>query len=102
MKIDRSYFISIIVILFILILAVPNVNGENELTKDSDTTVENYQVEKPGTITFTTGSKIIGKVEKPQVMIFLVKEKPIYKEITIERSFKEELLLPLPFFPFTE
>ncbi|MCX7726937.1 MAG: hypothetical protein N2053_08815 [Chitinispirillaceae bacterium] len=95
------FFVKYTVITIILILSVSNIKGNNNSSEENDTTTGNYQIEKPGTITFTTGSKIVGKVEKPQVMIFLIKEKPIYKEITIERSFKEELLRPLPFLPFT-
>lgn len=84
-------------ITFILTFVVLNVKGENNSTNvKNDTTDANYQIEEPGTITFTAGSKIIGKVEKPQVMIFLVKEKPLYKDITIEYSFKEEILRSLP------
>jgi hypothetical protein len=61
-----------------------------------------YKIEKPGTITFTVGVKIKGKVEKPQVMIFLPKEKPIYREHSLERSFASELAEPLDFSPIIE
>jgi hypothetical protein len=61
-----------------------------------------YKIEKPGTITFTVGVKIKGKVEKPQVMIFLPKEKPVYKEHTLDRSFASELAQPLDFSPIIE
>ena len=55
--------------------------------------------DQPGTITFTVGVKISGKVEKPQVVIFLPKEKTLYREETFNRSFSEELSQPLPFTP---
>jgi hypothetical protein len=61
-----------------------------------------YKIEKPGTITFTVGVKIKGKVEKPQVMIFLPKEKPVYKEHALDRSFSVELAEPLDFSPILE
>jgi hypothetical protein len=58
-----------------------------------------YRIEKPGTITFTVGVKIKGKVEKPQVMIFLPKEKPAYQEISIVHSFYKDIMEPLPLKP---
>ncbi|MBD3344843.1 MAG: hypothetical protein GF401_07250 [Chitinivibrionales bacterium] len=58
-----------------------------------------YRIDAPGTITFTVGVKIKGKVEKPQVVIFLPKEKPHYREVDFERSFKKELMESLPFEP---
>lgn len=58
---------------------------------------QGYRIEQPGTITFTVGVKISGKVEKPQVMIFLPKEKTLYREETFSRSFKQEIAEPLPF-----
>ncbi len=61
-----------------------------------------YKIEKPGTITFTVGVKIKGKVEKPQVMIFLPKEKPVYKDHVLDRSFAAELAEPLDFSPIIE
>jgi hypothetical protein len=60
---------------------------------------QGYRIEKPGTITFTVGVKIKGKVEKPQVVIFLPKEKPVYKEITLTRSFYDDIMEALPFEP---
>jgi hypothetical protein len=72
--------------------------------KDADTSVAatvgtGYRIDKPGTITFTIGVKIKGKVEKPQVMIFLPKEKPVYKKATFSHSFSEDIVRPLPFDP---
>jgi hypothetical protein len=60
---------------------------------------QGYRIEKPGTITFTVGVKIKGKVEKPQVVIFLPKEKPVYREVTIKHSFYDEIMEPLPLEP---
>jgi hypothetical protein len=58
-----------------------------------------YRIDKPGTITFTVGVKIKGKVEKPQVMIFLPKEKPFYQKATFSYSFIDDIMKPLPFAP---
>jgi hypothetical protein len=58
-----------------------------------------YRIDEPGTITFTVGVTIKGKVEKPQVVIFLPKEKPFYRDVAFSHSFTEDLLKPLPFAP---
>ncbi len=70
--------------------------------ENMDSMVQEYRIEKPGTITFTVGARIKGKVEKPQVMIFLPKEKAHYQEITLERTFEQDLLEPLPFMPMVK
>ena len=70
-------------------------------TVDSDQS-DGYRIDQPGTITFTVGVKIKGKVEKPQVVIFLPKEKPLYRKLQFDRSFKEDLMDPLPFTPVVE
>ncbi len=74
---------------------------------DSTSQVDNskdvgYRIEQPGTITFTVGIKIMGKVKKPQVVIFLPKEKPTYREMEFSYSFKKDLSKPLPFIPIIE
>jgi hypothetical protein len=63
---------------------------------------KSYVIENPGTITFKVGAKIKGKVEKPQVLIFLPKEKPLQQPPTFERSFRADLLQQLPFDPVLE
>lgn len=74
-----------------------------QASTDSTTNAgQGYRIDEPGTITFTVGIKISGKVEKPQVMIFLPKEKTLYREELLTRSFKDELMQPLPFTPRTE
>lgn len=55
-----------------------------------------FRIDQPGTITFTVGVTVRGKVEKPQVVIFLPKEKVFYRDLTLSRSFRAELLAPLP------
>jgi hypothetical protein len=60
---------------------------------------QGYRIDKPGTITFTVGVKIKGKVEKPQVVIFLPKEKPVYRNDTLTHSFLSDLMQPLPMNP---
>ncbi len=69
---------------------------------DSSKTVQEgkgYRIDRPGTITFTVGIKIKGKIEKPQVMIFLPKEKPVYNKTTFSMSFMDDIMTPLPFEP---
>jgi hypothetical protein len=58
-----------------------------------------YKIEKPGTITFTVGVTIKGKVEKPQVVIFLPKEKSQYEPMNFERSFATDIMNPAPLNP---
>jgi len=68
--------------------------------KDSTAhTAPGYLIEQPGTITFTVGVKITGKVEKPQVMIFLPKEKTLHRKPELKRSFSEEIAEPLSWTP---
>ena len=85
-----------------IILAAPL--SAAALKKDSTETAAGggggtYRIDKPGTITFMVGVKIKGKVEKPQVMIFLPKEKPYYKKATFSYSFMDDMMKPLPFTP---
>ena len=61
-----------------------------------------YRIDVPGTITFTVGVKIKGKVEKPQVVIFLPKEKSFYRDLSFSYSFEKEISKPLPFVPIIE
>jgi hypothetical protein len=68
-----------------------------------DTVIQQgYRIDQPGTITFTVGMVIKGKVEKPQVMIFLPKEKSYFREQEFSHSFMDELSQPLPFSPLLE
>ena len=85
--------------------AVALLTGLSAAAAQSDTAAaveQGYRIDQPGTITFTVGVKISGKVEKPQVMIFLPKEKTLYREEVFSRSFRDELMQPLPFTPVTE
>lgn len=54
-----------------------------------------YYFQKPGEIVFTQGTVIKGKVERPQVVIIIQKEKIKQVESTFEKSFKSEILKPL-------
>jgi|WetSurMetagenome_2_1015567.scaffolds.fasta_scaffold00479_15 hypothetical protein len=58
-----------------------------------------HKVDKPGTITFTEGLSVKSKVEKPQMMIFLYKEKPVYRKEEASMSFLRDIMKPLPFTP---
>ncbi|NLG17423.1 MAG: hypothetical protein GX556_08865 [Fibrobacter sp.] len=97
MKLKAAFF------LFVLISAAGCLAAPQAKAAEPDSVEEQgYRIEQPGTITFTVGVKIKGKIEKPQVMIFLPKEKTVYREIEFERSFKEDLADPLPFSPIIE
>lgn len=61
-----------------------------------------FRIDQPGTITFTVGMVIKGKVEKPQVIIFLPKEKTFYRDLKFTHSFTDEIKDPLPFTPVLE
>ena len=56
---------------------------------------QEYVIEQPGTITFTSGVKIAGKVEKPQVMIFMSKESSLSFKPSFEHSFESEIFKPI-------
>lgn len=101
---QKNWFVLSIIIVASLILLQPELLYSQDNTSSSDQSEKNqvYKIEKPGTITFTVGVKIKGKVEKPQVMIFLPKEKSIYKEHALDRSFSSELSAPLDFTPVFE
>lgn len=92
------------ILLFIVFRVIVSAQEYSQLPDSIDgiDSSEVYKIDKPGTITFTVGAKIKGKVDKPQVMIFLPKEKSDHQQITIDRSFKEELFEPLPFVPVIE
>jgi hypothetical protein len=77
----------------------PAIVGAKKDTSDAAASGAAYRIDKPGTITFTVGVKIKGKVEKPQVMIFLPKEKPYYNKATFSYSFMDDIMKPLPFTP---
>ena len=74
-------------------------HAQGPLPENTSKEEQGYRIDKPGTITFTVGVKIKGKVEKPQVMIFLPKEKPFYREVTMTHSFYDDLMEPLPLRP---
>jgi hypothetical protein len=74
-------------------------SGAKKDTAEASGGGASYRIDKPGTITFTVGVKIKGKVEKPQVMIFLPKEKPYYNKATFAYSFMDDIMKPLPFTP---
>lgn len=85
---------------FIFILYIGTCFGEQPEKNEADG--KEYRIDQPGTITFTVGIKIKGKVEKPQVLIFIPKEKPQYRETSYNYSFKENIEEPLPFSPIIE
>ncbi|MFH1761386.1 MAG: hypothetical protein ABIA63_09840 [bacterium] len=54
-----------------------------------------YKMDKPGTITFKTGTEIVAKTEKPQVEIFIEKEKPKLLKVMEEPSLVNLIEKPL-------
>ncbi len=89
--------------LLILLLHAVVAFAEDSTQVDESTSKETtYRIEQPGTITFTVGIKIKGKVAKPQVMIFLPKEKSLYRELDFSYSFQKDLGKPIPFEPIME
>ena len=91
-------------ILFICLLlhAGSEAKQKSPAAQKDTVTQQGYRIDQPGTITFTVGMVIKGKVEKPQVMIFLPKEKSYFRELEFSHSFGEELSKPLPFSPLVE
>jgi len=90
-----------IVALGVVLLAFlfsPHSAGAQSMPSDS-TESGQYSVDAPGTITFTSGSKIEGKVEKPQVIIFLPKQDPVFESNSFEKDYTEDLQRPLTFNP---
>jgi hypothetical protein len=83
-------------VLLFLFIAAGSVSAQTPAKNSKDSDDQGYRIDKPGTITFTVGVKIKGKVQKPQVVIFLPREKPVYKEISITHSFYEDIMEPLP------
>lgn len=89
--------------LFILVaIAVISAFAEDSTNIQNDSDTKDYRIEQPGTITFTVGIKIEGKVAKPQVVIFLPKEKSQYRTLDFSYSFKNDLAKPLPLTPIIE
>ena len=91
-----------ILFMSLLLHAGPEVKQKPSAAPKDTTLQQGYRIDQPGTITFTVGMVIKGKVEKPQVMIFLPKEKSYYREQEFSHSFRDELSQPLPFSPLLE
>jgi len=65
----------------------PNIYDPNDQTATN--------LEKPGTLTFETGSKIVVQIEKPQVKIFLEKKRAKLMIIDEKKSFLDLVQKPL-------
>ncbi|MFP4162651.1 MAG: hypothetical protein ACLFQB_08510 [Chitinispirillaceae bacterium] len=77
--------------------------GSSRAEEPVDSTEQkDYRIDDPGTITFTVGTKIKGKVDKPQVMIFLPKERSFYRDMVLTKSFSDEIMQPLPLIPLVD
>ncbi len=91
-------------LIFLLTMAAATAFADDStaVSKDEKALDTGYRIDVPGTITFTVGVKIKGKVEKPQVVIFLPKEKSYYRDMSFSYSFEKEISKPLPFVPIIE
>ncbi len=87
---------------FVLLILCFSAAQDAQRTSSDQEQQGGYRIDQPGTITFTVGVKIKGKVEKPQVMIFLPKEQSWHREINFDHSFKADILEPLHFTPINE
>ncbi len=70
--------------------------AQNPLNTEGQQEEIDHAVEQLGTITFTVGVKIKGKIEKPQVVIFLPKGKAQLRTMEFTYSFREDINKPLP------
>lgn len=95
-------FYYFILLIYLIVNPVFSTDATQQDTATQGFQQSGYKIEQPGTITFTVGVKIKGKVEKPQVMIFLPKEKTEYKKDILDHSFSEDLSEPLPYIPIIE
>lgn len=92
MKNKMNKIIISIVITFSLITSAPTEQNEQS----------EYVIDQPGTITFTSGVKIKGKVEKPQVVIFMTKERSYTRGMEFDYSFKGDIMKPIELTPLIE
>ena len=61
---------------------------------------EEFIIKKPGEITFTSGIVIEGRVEKPQVMLVLTKERIKVEPVLFQQSFLKNITDPLRYNTF--
>jgi hypothetical protein len=61
---------------------------------------EDFVIKKPGEITFTSGIVIEGRVEKPQVMLILTKEKIKANPFVFQQSFIKNITDPIRYNTF--
>jgi len=66
----------------------------------SDKSEDEYVIRRPGEITFMTGIVIEGRVEKPQVMLVLTKEKIKLEPISFRNTFLKNITNPLRYNTF--
>lgn len=95
----RNVLMCIVISAFVFAPVLAQKARSSAIKDSTAQTAQDYLIEQPGTITFTVGVKITGKVEKPQVIIFLPKEKTLYLKPGLNRSFSEELAEPLSWTP---
>jgi pyruvate/2-oxoglutarate dehydrogenase complex dihydrolipoamide acyltransferase (E2) component len=77
--------------------AAPAASAETPAAPGS---AEEYVIRRPGEITFEQGIIIEGRVEKPQLMLVLTKEKIKLEPVTFEKSFLTHITLPMRYNTF--
>ncbi len=89
----KIIFVLTVFFLFVYIGIAVAQNKQENLKLPSGT--QSYYRARPGEIIFEKGAVIVGKVEKPQVMIVIPKEAPKIDSLEFNHSFISELLTPL-------
>jgi len=74
--------------------------AKGEVSSSANAAEDEFIIKKPGEITFTTGIVIEGRVEKPQVMLVLTKERVKMEELNFEQSFVRNITEPLRYNTF--
>lgn len=85
----------LVLVLIFLAQAQSADGGANDGRNEDD-----YVVKKPGEITFTTGIVIEGRVEKPQVILILTKEKVKMEPLHFDHSFVKNITEPVRYNTF--
>jgi hypothetical protein len=98
-SLKRVLFMGLVLCAMLVVFVPVGAQAQDQDNAKASQDGKGYRIDKPGTITFTVGIKIKGKVEKPQVMIFLPKERPVYNKATFSMSFQDDIMKPLPFDP---
>jgi hypothetical protein len=69
--------------MILLISTTMNVSAQSKPSPQND---DDFVIKRPGEITFTSGIVIEGRVEKPQVLLIMTKEKTKLPELKLKAS----------------